>query len=730
MALFLRPRLRARAERHINGVNSNRHVSPEARTVNVPCVKRHFGPVTQCGDKLTISVARTNRGSAGSDEVWFQRKSLGEEWRQLKELSGEEIGNLREKAEEERPGGRRKTIAAQAAVNRGRKVGETARSSTQEEGQLHTWNGKASGADDRRTVVDQAVMYLDGLRRGESAFYSVGKQGSTSTVYLASTWNHNAARPKPLGRPSKVRALLEKVHRDTMGNLSCTCDRGRLYSQAPCVHKLTLQALESPRLASAILLQKGPRVVEIPCDMVRERVFGVYWNAGSPSPQRTMVHYGEEAQMGWYCEGRKSGGCSKTADCSHIQGVKRALSGPSAVIVTRVVEIPCDRVGERFFGVYWNAGSPSPQRTMVHYGEGAQMGWYCEGQKSGGCSKTADCSHIQGVKRALSGPSGVEKLSRTSFSEEQLELAKRSLKDSLEDSRGGDGGVKRALSGPSGVEKLSTSSFSEEQLELAKTSLKDGLGDSRGSDGVAHSGQCAPDADVDGYLAELVVGSHERAACEGPSCFCKQHPRVFGGADVDEEPCAARCCESAQTNGKRARSEQAESSGGVGEASARSGKRRTKSYWAAKGIETEASNAATGNAGEAESESAEERGRGADSPPKVDDRNAFSIPVCNICVCPSNVCTHGASHGVATVLPMEAEGVQLEVPKLVRPTDSWQVHDPEVSLLRRPVRVSELTARDFEELSAAESLSAPCPRGPPPCRTRWLGLWQSAHVYD
>jgi hypothetical protein len=476
------------------------------------------------------------------------------------------------------------------------------------QGQPHTENGDASGAEDRRTTIDQAVMYLDGLRSGECAFYSVGEQESAGTVYLASTWNHNGARPKPLGRPSKVRALLETVHRDTMGNLSCTCDRGRLYSQAPCVHKLTLQAFGSPRLASAISLQKG----------------------------------------------------------------------------TRVVEIACDRTGERVFGVYWNAGSPSPQRTMVHYGEGPQMGWYCEGRKSG-CSKTADCSHIQRVKRALSESSGVEKLSR--------------------------------------------SSFSEEQLELAKTSLKDGLGDSRGGDCVAQSGECAPDADVDGYLAELVVGSHERAACEGPSCFCKQHPRVFGGADVDEEPCAARCCASAQTNGKRVRSEQGEDSSGVGKASAKSGKRRTKSFWAAQGIETEGSNVATGSAGKAELETAEERGRGTESAPQVDDRNAVSIPVCNICVCPSNVCTHGAFRGAATVLPMEAEGVQLEVPKLVRPTDSWQVHDPEVSLLRRPVRVSELTARDFEELSAAKSLSAACPQGPPPCRTRWLGLWQIAHIY-
>ncbi|GAQ93536.1 hypothetical protein KFL_016280010, partial [Klebsormidium nitens] len=183
-------------------------------------------------------------------------------------------------------------------------------------------------------------------------------------------------------------------------------------------------------------------------------------------------------------------------------------------------------------------------------------------------------------------------------------------------------------------------------------------------------------------------------------------------------------------NGKRARSEQGESSGGVWEASVRSGKRRTKTFWAAKGTEREEPDAATGSTGEVVSDAAEERGREMESAPQVDDRNAFSIPVCNLCVCPSNVCTHGASRGAATVLPMEAEGVQMEVPKLVRPTDSWQVHDPEVSLLQRPVRVSELTARDFEELSDAKSFSAPCPRAPPLCRTRWLGLWQSAQIYD
>ena len=303
------------------------------------------------------------------------------------------------------------------------------------QGQLHTvaTDGCVS-AEGSLTIADQAVKFLAGIRSGECALYSVGEQGSASTVYLATAWNHNTTKLKPLGRPNKECALLETAHWNTMGDVSCTCDRGRLYFRAPCVHKLALQALESPRLATAMSLQKGPRVVEIVCNKEGERVFGVYWNAGSPSPQRTMVHYGEAARMGWYCEGRKSG-----------------------------------------------------------------------------CSKTADCSHIQEVKRALGRPNGVDKLSRTLFSEGQLELAMASLREGLVDGEG---------------------------------------------DGSAHSEPDAADPELDRYLTELVVGSHEGATCKGPSCFCKQYPRVFGGAEGDAEPCAARCCSSTETNGKRARSEQ------------------------------------------------------------------------------------------------------------------------------------------------------------------------------
>jgi hypothetical protein len=130
-------------------------------------------------------------------------------------------------------------------------------------------------ADGRLTIAAQAARFINGIKSGQCVLYNVGED-SPSTVYLGTAWDHNNARPKPLGRPSKVRALLETVHWDTTGKPSCTCDRGRLYFDAPCVHKLALQALETPRLASHVSLQRGARVVEAPCDGAGERVFGVY----------------------------------------------------------------------------------------------------------------------------------------------------------------------------------------------------------------------------------------------------------------------------------------------------------------------------------------------------------------------------------------------------------------------------------------------------------------------
>jgi hypothetical protein len=81
-------------------------------------------------------------------------------------------------------------------------------------------------------------------------------------------------------------------------------------------------------------------------------------------------------------------------------------------------------------------------------------------------------------------------------------------------------------------------------------------------------------------------------------------------------------------------------------------------------------------------------------------------------------------------MPMGAEGIHVETPKLVRPTDGLAVYDPPVTLLKQPVRVSQLVARDFEELSWMEGLCAPCPKELPPCGTGWSSLMHMSHIYS
>ncbi|GAQ92724.1 hypothetical protein KFL_011090030 [Klebsormidium nitens] len=280
----------------------------------------------------------------------------------------------------------------------------------------------ARNADGRLTIAAQAARFIIAIRSGQCILYSVGEEESLSTVYLATAWDHNNARSKPLGRPSKVRALLETVYWDTMGRTSCTCDRGRLYFDAPCVHKLALQALEPSRLASHVSLPRGARVVEVPCEEAVERVFGVYWNAGSPSPQRTMVHYSATADFFWYCEGRQDG-----------------------------------------------------------------------------CSRVADCGHIQEAKRALERKGGMQRLAGSFFSNEQL---------------------KRGL-GSVGQDGLSGGALHQSNVDSEAPSCMQ-----RNKEG-------ATDLGLEKYMAELIVGGHHEATCKGDSCFCKQHARLFGGVKLD-----------------------------------------------------------------------------------------------------------------------------------------------------------------------------------------------------
>ncbi|GAQ92236.1 hypothetical protein KFL_009530030 [Klebsormidium nitens] len=415
------------------------------------CVKRHIGCVTVTS--LTVSVTEE------SAQVWFERSLPADAWRQQKSLLGEEIVALQVKEEEARHefSGRCSATAAETAVNRGRHAGEIPRKAPIQPNQHSDASApNSSSVTAPRTLAAQAAHFVAGISSGQIAFFSVGEQNSASTVYLATPWNHNTGTAKAVGRPSKARALPETVYWDTMGNATCSCDRGRLYFEAPCVHKLALQALEVPRRASHISLQRGPRVSEVPCEGAGERVWGVYWNAGSPSPHRTMVHYSAAEEFPWYCKGRQSG-----------------------------------------------------------------------------CSKTADCSHILEVKRALERPEGLHRPVNRSFTVEQLERANVVLSCNLK------------------------------TLEVAEGELEaDGPGIAR-------------------CLAELGVGSHQEAACKGDSCFCKLSPQVFdkSGQRAGAAPCAARCCSSlAAADRKRGRNlEQAEAA-----AEEAREKRRSKAYWAAR----------------------------------------------------------------------------------------------------------------------------------------------------
>jgi hypothetical protein len=465
--------------------------------------------------------------------------------------------------------------------------------------------------------VAQAGRFLANLMSDDCAVYSINEEGFSSYVFLMTAWNHNAARPKPLGRPTKSNALLETVYWDMIGNPSCTCDRGRLSFGAACVHKLALQALQERRQSNHRSFQKGQRVVEAPCSGVGQRVFGVYWNAGSTSPKRTMVHFNAGEEFEWYCEGRRAG-----------------------------------------------------------------------------CSKTTDCSHLQEVKRALQRREGVRRLEGCLFSDSQLERARLWLHQK-------DGEVRAGK-------------------EHAASTLTKAGEESCAIDEANHQEELEALTDEERYLLGLVAGERHDAKCKGYACFCKQHLSLFGGVGLDRQPCKGRCCSPANSNaltGKRPRAE-TESGAFVTGSAQRGVKRRSKTYWAAQPLL------------EATCDDVVDLGEGGPSACSAGGQGPDVIRVCGSCICPSTTCFHVEPARVAVVMLMGAEGIQVETPKLVRPTDGLAVHDPPVTLLKQPERVSQLVGRDFEELSRMVGLCAPCPKEPPPCGTGWSSLMQTSHIYS
>jgi hypothetical protein len=310
----------------------------------------------------------------------------------------------------------------------------------------------------------------------------------------------------------------------------------------------------------------------------------------------------------------------------------------------------------------------------VHFNAEAEFQWNCEGRRAG-CSKTADCCHLQEVKRALQRREGVIRLEGCLFSELELERARLWLHQK-------DGEV------------------AARKQHAASTPPQAGEG-SRAVGKAGHQEELEALTDEERYLLGLVAGEMHDAVCKGDVCFCKQHLSLFGGMDLDREPCEGRCCSPANSSaaGKRPRAEMEKGALVTGSAQ-RKVKRRSKTCWAAQPLL------------EATCDDVVDLGEGGPSACL-----AGGIRVCGSCICPSTACLHVEPARVAVVMLMGAEGIQVETPKLVRPTDGLAVHDPPVTLLKQPVRVSQLAVRDFEELSGMAGLCAPCPKELPPCGT-------------
>jgi hypothetical protein len=315
----------------------------------------------------------------------------------------------------------------------------------------------------------------------------------------------------------------------------------------------------------------------------------------------------------------------------------------------------------------------------VHFSAGAEFEWYCE-RRRGRCSKTTDCSHLQEVKRALQTREGVSRFEGCIFLDSQLERARLWLHQ--KDGEVAAGKQHAAFTPPQAGEGSCAVGEAGHQEELEALT------------------------DEERYLLGLVAGERHDAVCKGANYFCKQHLSLFGGVGLDRQPCEGRCCSPANSSatGKRPRAK-TENGGFVTGSAQRGVKWRSKTYWAAQPLL------------EATCDDVVDLGDGGPSACSAGGQGPDVIRVCSRCICPSTTCLHVEAARVAVVMPMGAEGIQIETPKLVCPTDGLTVHDPSVTLLKQPVRVSQLVARDFEELSRMAGLCAPCPKEPPPCAT-------------
>ncbi|GAQ87643.1 hypothetical protein KFL_003670040 [Klebsormidium nitens] len=247
--------------------------------------------------------------------VVFQRERSGA-WLQRLQLTDQ----LLEEAAAANEGGRKRKNPKKSAAEssgRGMQAGKRPRAAPALE-------GGAPG------IAGQATLFISGVLDGACRVLLPAGQDPEGPLlgrlYLTA-WDHNRAKPKPLGKPCKEKALLQECWWDSQGRLNCTCHRGRLALDAPCVHKLVLASpctdfIASSGLPTAKDLSSGAHVVEQLGEDPSGAFYAVRNSPKGVSPEHRMLH--RTTAGAWYCEGKLSG--CPAQECSHITAAKAALA--------------------------------------------------------------------------------------------------------------------------------------------------------------------------------------------------------------------------------------------------------------------------------------------------------------------------------------------------------------------------------------------------------------------
>jgi hypothetical protein len=223
------------------------------------------------------------------------------------------------------------------------------------------------------SIKRQAVCYLTLMACPEGPariFLPTGSASPPLRLFM-SGWDHNGeGRLKGLGKPDKVHALPKTVWWNSLGQLCCTCDRGRLTEDAPCVHKLAMAALSqswapTAELPTRELLGRGARVEQVATDD-HGSYYAVEDNLqGSPGPQRRMLFRSVKGVL--YCQGKRDG-CASLTDCSHVSAAKAALRDKDSVLLADVLILklsePLSMAAMRWLE-QWSGGLPAIGEVVI-----------------------------------------------------------------------------------------------------------------------------------------------------------------------------------------------------------------------------------------------------------------------------------------------------------------------------------------------------------------------------